>query len=90
MITIRGTHVDLYVEILQVESVFPNVNPDDGDVRQERILVGRGDNLELASGRVKALMTQNQFQILKRPPYAVGWDARANPSPSLGYPQWSC
>ncbi len=40
--------------------MLPNVNADDGDMREERILVGRGDNLKLASGRVKALMIQNQ------------------------------
>ena len=51
-----GTHVSLYVEILQVESVFPYVNADDGGVREERVLVGCGDNLELPGAMVIALM----------------------------------
>jgi hypothetical protein len=64
--------------------VLPNVNANDGDVREERILVGRGDNLELASGRVNALMIQNQFQTLKRPPVGgicIGMGRTSQPQP---------
>ena len=50
------TYVDLYVEILQVKGVFPNVNTDDGDVSEKRILVGCGDNLQFTTGWVEALM----------------------------------
>lgn len=48
-----GTHLGLDVEILKVKRMFPNVDADDGDVRQERILVGRRHDLErLALGVV--------------------------------------
>lgn len=41
-----GTHVNLDVEVLQVERVLPDVHADDGDVGQEGVLVGGGDDLE--------------------------------------------
>ena len=44
---VTGTHISLNIMILQVKRVLPDVDADDGDVRQERVLVGGGDDLEL-------------------------------------------
>ena len=49
------TYVSLDVEVLEVEGVFPNIDADDGDVRQERILVGGGRDLDHLGRRVVAL-----------------------------------
>ena len=49
----KRTHVSLDVEVLEVESVLPNVNANDGDVGQERVLVGgRCDLNDLGRGVV--------------------------------------
>ena len=49
----KRTHVSLDVEVLEVESVLPNVNANDGDVGQERVLVGsRRDLNDLGRGVV--------------------------------------
>ena len=67
------TYVDLYVEILQVKGVFPNVNTDDGDMSEKRILVGCGDNLQFTTGWVKALtVTSGQSRHLSRNPGRFG------------------
>lgn len=49
------THVGLDVEVLEVERVLPDVDADDGHVRQKRVLVSRGDNLQSLQGGVVAL-----------------------------------
>ena len=49
------TYVSLDVQVLQVERVLPDVDADDGDVRQERILVGGGRDLDHLGRRVVAL-----------------------------------
>ena len=41
------THVSLDVVVLEVERVLPDVNADDGDVREERVLVRGRHDLEL-------------------------------------------
>ena len=55
MMSRRGTYVGLDVEILEVERVLPDVDADDGDIRQERVLVGSGGDLEDLQGGVVAL-----------------------------------
>lgn len=46
-----GTHVDLDVEIPQIGSELPDLNADDGDKGEERVLVGSNSDLEtLISG----------------------------------------
>lgn len=35
--------------------MLPDINADDGDVGEERILVGGGNNLKTLGGRVKSL-----------------------------------
>ena len=42
--------------------MLPDVDADDGDVRQERVLVGGGGDLDLLGGRVQALRA-SQTQI---------------------------
>lgn len=49
------THLDLDVEILKIKRVFPDIDTDDGDVRQERVLVGRRHDLECLALGVVAL-----------------------------------
>jgi hypothetical protein len=56
-----GTHLDLDVETLKVKGTFPNVDADDMDAGQERILVGRHHNLErLALGIVALHRSRNK------------------------------
>ena len=43
----NATHISLNIMILEIKRVLPDVDADDGDVRQERVLVGGGDDLEL-------------------------------------------
>jgi hypothetical protein len=68
------THVGLYVKILQVEGMLPNVNTDNGDMGKKRVLVGCGDNLEPARGGVVALRNPRcEFvSILRNPPCQFG------------------
>lgn len=49
------THINLNVEILEVESMLPDVNPNDRDVRQKRVLVCSRGDLEALGGRVQTL-----------------------------------
>ena len=35
----KGTHVGLDVEVLEVERVLPDIDANDWDVRDERVLV---------------------------------------------------
>ncbi len=37
---VRDTHVDLDVLVLEIESMLPDVDTDERDVRDQRILVG--------------------------------------------------
>lgn len=57
----RCTHVDLDVEVLEVEGVLPDVDADDGDVREERVLVGGGGDLETLRLRVHALCRSSAY-----------------------------
>lgn len=50
-----NTHLGLYVEVLKVKRMLPNVNAEDGDVRQERVLVHRRHDLERLALDVVAL-----------------------------------
>ena len=51
----RGTHVGLDVEVLEVEGVLPDVDADEGDVAEERVLVRGGGELDALGGGVVAL-----------------------------------
>ena len=42
----EDTHVGLDVEVLEVEGVLPDVDADEGDVRQQGVLVRGGDDFE--------------------------------------------
>ena len=55
----KGTYVSLDVEVLEVEGVLPDVDADDGDVRQERVLVGGGHDLKTLSLGVQALRSNS-------------------------------
>ena len=61
------THVDLDIEVLEVESVLPDVDTDDGDQVQERVLVSGGGNLQTLCGRVQPLKAKkNCFRSSSR------------------------
>jgi hypothetical protein len=47
-----STYISLDVLVLEVEGVLPNVDTNDGDQAEERVLVGSGRNLETLSLRV--------------------------------------
>ena len=49
------THINLDIEVLEIESVFPDVDTDDGDQVQERVLVSSGGNLQTLGGEVESL-----------------------------------
>ena len=51
----RNTHVGLDIEVLEVESVLPDIDADVGDEAEEGILVGGGSNLEALSLAVVTL-----------------------------------
>jgi len=56
-----SSQLDLDVETLKVKGTFPNVDADDMDAGQERILVGRHHNLErLALGIVALHRSRNK------------------------------
>jgi len=46
--------VSFDIEILEVERMLPDIDTNDGDMGQERILVGSGDNLQALGGGVQA------------------------------------
>ena len=49
------TYVDLDVEVLEVERVLPDIDTNDWDVRDERVLVRGRDDLKTLGHRVVAL-----------------------------------
>lgn len=51
----KVTYVSLDVEVLEVEGMFPDINANDGDMAQQRILVRGGDDFELVVCRVHTL-----------------------------------
>ena len=52
------TYVGLDVEVLEVERVLPDVDTNDGDVGEERVLVRRRRDLNDLRGGVPALYGQ--------------------------------
>lgn len=61
------THIDFDIEVLQVKRVLPNVDADNGDVGQERVLVGSGGDLQALGSGVQSLsyMSENASIGLK-------------------------
>jgi hypothetical protein len=53
-----ATYVDLDVQILQIKRMLPDINAEDGQMRDERVLVRRCRDLELLRLRVHALTNQ--------------------------------
>lgn len=58
----NATYVDLDVKVLQVEGMLPDINTDDRDVSQERVLVSGGHDLETLGGGVQSLTVTNKSQ----------------------------
>lgn len=52
---IEGTYVSLDVEVLEIKRMLPDVDADDGDQVEERVLVGRSRNFKTLVGRVHSL-----------------------------------
>jgi hypothetical protein len=51
----KRTYVGANVEVLEVVGVLPDIDADDRDVGQERVLVGGRGDLELLGRRVESL-----------------------------------
>ena len=78
----KMSHVGLYVLILEVERMLPDVNADDGQVREKRVLVRGRSDLELLGSLVQTLQN-NQLRKLIRKSSSNG--VRASPSQT---PEW--
>ena len=50
-----STYVDLDVLVLEIEGMLPDVDTDDGDVSQKRVLVGGGRDLKSLGDGVDTL-----------------------------------
>lgn len=57
------THVDLNIEVLEIEGMLPDVDPDDGDQVQERVLVRGGGNLQGFGGGVQSLGVERPVTV---------------------------
>lgn len=53
-----GTHISLGIVVLEIEGMLPDVDADDGDQVQERVLVRSGGNLQTLGGRVESLKVE--------------------------------
>ena len=60
----RVTYVDLDVEVLEVESVLPDIDTNDGNEGEERVLVSGGGDLETLGGGVQALQRKESHRII--------------------------
>ena len=49
------THIDLDVEVLEIESVLPDVDSDYGNQVQERVLIRSGGDLQTFGGGIQSL-----------------------------------
>ena len=83
----RETYVDFDVEVLQVESVLPDIDTDDGDVSEERVLVSGSGNLETLSGGVQTLQSAYS-QLTWSERFRWWYRLRASPIRIPGYQQW--
>jgi len=59
-------YVDLDVLVLEVESVLPDINADNGDKVEQRVLVGGGGNLQTLGGGVEALSSRKLIMRMLR------------------------
>ena len=62
-----NTHVRLDVEVLQVEGMLPDINANEGDERQKRILVGRSSDLEALRRGVVSLVSKPVSESPSKP-----------------------
>lgn len=73
--------------------MLPNINADDGDVRQERVLVGRRHDLERLGLGVIALHHEDKKTMVLRsttnPLTTVDEHVRASPNRNPGWQPWS-
>ena len=51
----KKTDISLYIEILEVERMLPDIDADDRGMSQERILVGSGGDLQALGSGVQSL-----------------------------------
>lgn len=52
-----GTHISLDIEVLEVEGMLPDVNADDRNMSEKRILVGSSGDLETLGAWVQTLQS---------------------------------
>jgi hypothetical protein len=59
------TNVSLDIEILKVECMLPDIDADDRDMGQERILIGSGGDLQALGGGVQSLYKHKPSQKME-------------------------
>jgi hypothetical protein len=60
------TYISLDVEVLEVEGMLPDVNADDRDMAEERILVSSGCDLQTLGGGVVPLKEDQLIEAAQR------------------------
>ena len=60
----KESHIGLNVLVLEVESVLPDIDTNDGDEGEERVLVSGGGDLETLGGGVQALQRKKSRTII--------------------------
>lgn len=57
------TYIGLDIKILQIESMLPDINTNDWNVGEKRILISGGNDLETLGGGIKALIRSDDSSI---------------------------
>jgi len=78
------THIDLDIEVLEVEGVFPDVDTDDRGQVQERVLVSSGGNLQTLGGGVESLEAETNRYRSNLASSFIRQNSPASPSRNLG------
>lgn len=86
----EGTHVSLDVLVLEVERVLPDIDANNGDMAEERVLVSRSSNLETLVRRVQSLhrIHTHQHHRFTTTTTRKQRNPRASPSRIPEYQQW--
>jgi hypothetical protein len=76
-----STHVSFDIEILEVECMLPDIDSNDGNVGQERILVRGGENLQALGSRVQALCIDKNDQTTPKWSTYMALTSHPHPEP---------
>ena len=74
----RPTDVRFDVLVLKVERMLPDINTDDGNVTEEWILVGSGNNFKCLGRRVETLIKYGRLNI---PSNTIKHTSQPHPDP---------